>query len=141
MKHKIKSTIKNYKSETTKYLSKLNNITPNSQSNLYIIHSLQQIIRFFNDYVIDYNDSSSSSSSNDSDLLDIFNQNAIDAREHLYNLLYFEDSYDIVKEQTENILFYFFPKDSRLYNLLKNKIIINGSYLYNNSYIHYFIKK
>ena len=126
-----KNKIKNYKSETTKYLSKLNNITSNIESNIYIIHSLQQIIRFFNDYIID---------SEDYQFLDIFNQKAFDAREHLYNLLYFEDSCDIIKEQTENILEFFFPIQSDEYILLKNKIIINGHYMHKNIGIQYFLQ-
>ncbi len=117
-----KNIIKNPNLETRKYLSKLNNI-----HNLYVIHSLQQIIRFFNDYIID------------SEILEIFNEKALSARYHLYNLLYYEDSCDIIKEQTENILEYFFPRQSDEYLVLKNKIITYGYHIHKNIGISYFL--
>jgi hypothetical protein len=127
MKTKKKITIKNNKLETSKYLSKLNNIHKKSYNNLYIINSLQQIIRFFNDYIID------------SEILEIFNEKALNTRYHLYNLLYYEDSFEIIKEQIQNILEYFFPKESDEYLLLKNKIIINGYHIHKNIGIDYFL--
>ncbi len=133
---KIKIKIKNYQSDITKYLSRLNNVNENSDKHLYIINSLQQIIRFFNDYVID----SEIDSEIPSEILENFNQKAINTREHLYNLLYFEDSCDIIKEQTENILEYFFPKQSEEYFLLKNKFVINYYYMYTNIGMQYFLQ-
>jgi hypothetical protein len=136
-KNKIIKKSKNHKSETTKYLSRLNNIDSGSDSdkNLYIINSLQKTIRFLNDYVIDadIDDDINSESI-------LFNQKALNTIEHLYNLLYFEDSCDVIKEQIENIIEYFFPKKSNEYLLLKHKIINNCKYMHSNIGIQYFLE-
>ncbi len=131
-----KKVIKKNKLETAKYLSKLNNIQKTPDNNIFIIQSLQQIIRFFNDYLIDLVDSDI-----DYQILQIFNQKVLDTRYHLYNLVYYDDSYNIIKEQIENILEYFFPKNSNEYFLLKKKIISDGYYMHKNIGINYFLSE